>query len=250
MSLVLARQPHPPPFDARLSHLLWQHEVFLIDSINRKFTDKMPHLKALYFIRPTIENIRLLQAEFKEPKYGEYHIFFSNLARDAFIQELAEADEHEVVQQVQEYYCDFLAINQASARRAGALPTPFHDARATRLSHGAAAAACGSGFTERPWRSRSLPSLARAQELFSLNVPSIVGLGGAAWDQPTFDRVTSGLIAVLLSLKKRPTIRYQVRRGAAAEALCGVGGVGSLGRDSGTWRVRAAPLAWVVALRW
>jgi len=141
-----------------------QHEVFLIDSINRKFNDKMPHLKAIYFIRPTQENVRLLQAEFREPKYGEYHIFFSNLARDAFIQELAEADEHEVVQQVQEYYCDFLAINQ---------------------------------------------------ELFSLNVPSIVGLGGAAWDQPTFDRVTSGLIAVLLSLKKRPTIRYQANSEAA-----------------------------------
>ena len=27
------------------------------------------------------------------------------------IQQLAEADEHEVVQQVQEYYADFLAIN-------------------------------------------------------------------------------------------------------------------------------------------
>lgn len=40
------------------------------------------------------------QAEFKEPKYGEYHIFFSNLTRDSYIQQLAEADEHEVVQQV------------------------------------------------------------------------------------------------------------------------------------------------------
>jgi len=141
-----------------------QHEVFLIDSIERKFTDKMPHLKALYFIRPTIENVRLLQAEFKEPKYGEYHVFFSNIARDAFIQQLAEADEHEVVQQVQEYYCDFLAINQ---------------------------------------------------ELFSLGVPSVVGLGGATWNQQVFDRVTSGLISVLLSLKKRPTIRYQANSEAA-----------------------------------
>ena len=43
---------------------------------------------------------RRAQAEFKEPKYGEYHIFFSNLTRDPFIQQLAEADEHEVVQQV------------------------------------------------------------------------------------------------------------------------------------------------------
>jgi len=141
-----------------------QHEVFLIDSINRTFNDKMPHLKALYFIRPTLENIRLLQTELKDPKYGEYHIFFSNLTRDSFIQQLAEADEHEVIQQVQEFYCDFLAVNP---------------------------------------------------ELFSLNVPSTVGLSSAVWNQPLFDRVTSGLVAVLLSLKKRPTIRYQANSEAA-----------------------------------
>ena len=88
-----------------------QHEVFLIDSIEHVRTDKMAHLKAIYFVRPTHENVRLLQEEFKEPKYGEYHIFFSNMARDTMIQQLAEADEHEVVQQVQEYYADFLAIN-------------------------------------------------------------------------------------------------------------------------------------------
>ena len=45
-----------------------QHEVFLIDSIERGRTDKMAHLKALYFVRPTHENVRLLQQEFKEPK--------------------------------------------------------------------------------------------------------------------------------------------------------------------------------------
>ena len=77
-----------------------QHEVFLIDSIERARSDKMAHLKAIYFVRPTHENVRLLQEEFKEPKYGEYHIFFSNTTRDTMIQQLAEADEHEVVQQV------------------------------------------------------------------------------------------------------------------------------------------------------
>ena len=76
-----------------------QHEVFLIDAIERNRVDEMPHLKAIYFIRPTQENVQLLQEEFKKPKYGEYHIFFSNLTRDGLIQQLAEADEHEVVQQ-------------------------------------------------------------------------------------------------------------------------------------------------------
>ena len=83
-----------------------------MDAIERERTEKMPHLKAVYFLRPTAENVRLLQKEFKEPKYGEYHVFFSNLTRDGHIQALAESDEHEVVQQVQEYYADFLAIHQ------------------------------------------------------------------------------------------------------------------------------------------
>ena len=80
-----------------------QHEVFLIDSIENSRSDKMAHLKAIYFVRPTHENVRLLQEEFKDPKYGEYHIFFSNMARDTMIQQLAEADEHEVVQQVRDH---------------------------------------------------------------------------------------------------------------------------------------------------
>ena len=69
----------------------------------------MPHLKAVYFLRPTAENVRLLQKEFKEPKYGEYHVFFSNLTRDGHIQALAESDEHEVVQQVRELRSSVLA---------------------------------------------------------------------------------------------------------------------------------------------
>jgi vacuolar protein sorting-associated protein 45 len=89
-----------------------QHEVFLIDAIEHERIDKMPHLKAVYFLRPTIENMRLLQQEFKDPKYGEYNLFFSNLTRDGQIQQLAEADEHEVVHQVQEFYADFLPLTE------------------------------------------------------------------------------------------------------------------------------------------
>jgi vacuolar protein sorting-associated protein 45 len=129
-----------------------------VDAIERERTEKMPHLKAVYFLRPTAENVRLLQKEFKEPKYGEYHVFFSNLTRDGHIQALAESDEHEVVQQVQEYYADFLAIHQ---------------------------------------------------EIFTLNVPSVVGLGGDVWDQAVFDRIHQGVCAMLLALKRRPQVRFQ-----------------------------------------
>jgi hypothetical protein len=32
-----------------------------------------------------------MQEEFKEPKYGEYHLFFTNLTREGQIQQLAQA---------------------------------------------------------------------------------------------------------------------------------------------------------------
>ena len=38
---------------------------------------------------------------------------FSNIIPDGALQELAEADEHEVVKQVQEYFADFLAVDAA-----------------------------------------------------------------------------------------------------------------------------------------
>ena len=46
------------------------------------------------------------------------------------------------------------------------------------------------------------------QELFSLNVPSVVGLVSVL-DQSIMDRVHHGIIASLLALKKRPQVRYQ-----------------------------------------
>lgn len=135
-----------------------QQEVFLIDTLHAPHTDRMPHLKAVYFVRPTPDNVRRICTALRDTRYGEYHIFFTNIARENVISQLAEADEHEVVQQVQEMYGDYLAVNP---------------------------------------------------ELFSLNVPSVVGLRGTNFDQPLFDRVYQGLVALLLSLKLRPTIRYQ-----------------------------------------
>lgn len=36
------------------------------------------HLKAVYFIRPTKDNIQLLKQEIANPHFKEYHLFFTN----------------------------------------------------------------------------------------------------------------------------------------------------------------------------
>ncbi|XP_023643221.1 vacuolar protein sorting-associated protein 45 homolog [Capsella rubella] len=90
---------------------LLQKEVFLVEMIDSISVSKesMSHLKAVYFIRPTSENIQKLRYQLAHPRFGEYHLFFSNLLKDTQIHILADSDEQEVVQQVQEYYADFVA---------------------------------------------------------------------------------------------------------------------------------------------
>ncbi|ELR14005.1 vacuolar protein sortingassociated protein 45, putative [Acanthamoeba castellanii str. Neff] len=88
-----------------------QKEVYLFERIDAEGRELMAHLKAICFLRPTAENVQALCRELRKPKYGEYHLFFSNIMPSHFLEELAEADEHEVVQQVQEFYADFYALN-------------------------------------------------------------------------------------------------------------------------------------------
>jgi vacuolar protein sorting-associated protein 45 len=42
----------------------------------------------------------------------EYHLFFSNVLGVDLLRSLADADEHEVVKQVHEFYGDFIAVNE------------------------------------------------------------------------------------------------------------------------------------------
>ncbi|CAJ1974316.1 unnamed protein product [Sphenostylis stenocarpa] len=92
---------------------LLQKEVFLVELVDSisKSKESMSHLKAVYFLRPTSENIQLLRRQLASPRFGEYHLFFSNIMKDTQIHILADSDEQEVVQQVQEFYADFVAID-------------------------------------------------------------------------------------------------------------------------------------------
>jgi len=90
-----------------------EKEVYLVERLEKASTHEvMSHLKAAAFLRPTRQNLELLRAELAQPKYQEYHIFFSHIVPQDFLQQLAEADEFELVRQVQEYYADFIPINE------------------------------------------------------------------------------------------------------------------------------------------
>lgn len=89
-----------------------QKEVYLFERLDSKSSDEpMKHLKCIVFIRPTKENVSLLSNELRNPRYGTYYIYFTNIIPKEDIKTLAECDEIEVVREVQEFYGDYLAIS-------------------------------------------------------------------------------------------------------------------------------------------
>eukprot|EP00727_Mastigamoeba_balamuthi_P005873 m51a1_g1905 putative sec1-like family protein (888) ;mRNA; r:787917-791825 len=141
-----------------------QKEVYLFERLDSRAREKMLHLKAVTLLRPTQENVALLRDELREPKYGEYHLFFTNIVRNAYLEDIAAADEHEVVKQVQEYYADYFAVN----------PDLFTFYTGPALSP-----------YDRDWL--------RVQE-----------------------RTVEGLGSIVLSLRRKPFIRYQKQSEAAS----------------------------------
>ncbi|XP_020653920.2 vacuolar protein sorting-associated protein 45 isoform X1 [Pogona vitticeps] len=88
-----------------------QKEVYLFERLDSASRESMKHLKALCFLRPTKENVEYLIQELRRPKYSTYFIYFSNVISKSDIKSLAEADEQEVVAEVQEFYGDYIAVN-------------------------------------------------------------------------------------------------------------------------------------------
>lgn len=89
-----------------------QKEVYLFERLDAGGArETMKHLKCIAFIRPTKENVDLLAQELKSPRYGLYYIYFSNVISKSDVKILAEADEQEVVREVQEFYGDFVSIS-------------------------------------------------------------------------------------------------------------------------------------------
>ena len=80
---------------------LLSKEIYLIDKLDNA-REQMKHLKCICFLRPTPLSINRVIEELRDkPAYGDYYIYFSNTIRKSDIERLAEADEYEVVREVQ-----------------------------------------------------------------------------------------------------------------------------------------------------
>lgn len=53
---------------------LLQKEVFLVEKVDAQAKESMGHLKAVTFLRPTVENIQHLKRHLNNARFGEYHL--------------------------------------------------------------------------------------------------------------------------------------------------------------------------------
>ncbi|KAJ1480060.1 Sec1-like protein [Baffinella frigidus] len=109
-----------------------EKEVFLFQRLDAQRRGQMLHLKAVVFLRPTRENIEMLVRELLDPKFGEYHLFFSNVLSNDAVRSLAQADHLELVKQLREVYADFFALSPTSFSlnlppHSSAISTPVAD---------------------------------------------------------------------------------------------------------------------------
>ncbi|KAL4433463.1 hypothetical protein ABPG77_010316 [Micractinium sp. CCAP 211/92] len=140
-----------------------EQEVYLVERLEADKGDQLFHLKAVCFLRPTRENIARIRRELRDPRFGEYHLFFTNRMEDMRLQDLAEMDVKEMVHEVHEYFGDFVALE------------PHH----------------------------FLVPLARTH----------LAMQPFSWDfgnsSDAISRMTEGVASLMLSLRRRFTIRYQ-----------------------------------------
>ncbi|EFX00270.1 vacuolar protein sorting-associated protein [Grosmannia clavigera kw1407] len=171
--LLLDRETVPIVSTAVTQSALLNHEVYLIDRLDNAGREKMRHLRCYCFVRPSAEAIQQLVEELRDPRYGEYNLFFSNVVKKSSMERLAEADDHEVVKRVQEYFADFVVIN----------PDLFSLDFSIRGRMGSA-------------KNSNSP------------ITHVWGASPDAWNADALQRSTEGVLAALLALKKKPLIRY------------------------------------------
>ena len=246
-------------------------DIYLVERLDQAQNHEvMKHLKACVFVRPTPANFAVLTQEVRRAKFSEYHVFFSNVVPGDALKALAEADENEVVRQVQEYYADFVPVNaelfSLNQRQSLRLSTELRDARApasSLLGGAGRAAAFGrsrarSGLWEEPGARRGsqrpLGGARRAPRMLPEIARPKRGRHTHAFPrrfhQDMFARNVNGLLSALLSLKLQPSvIRYagasRVAKAVAAECASQIAADGIFHFASGK-RGGAGPLLLVL----
>ena len=185
--------PIPPP------------AVYMVEDIAATHTNT-GHMSAVCLLRPTPENIRTIVAHLREPKFREYHIFFTNTVTQDLLRKLADADASLVVKQVQEFYADYYAVNTDlfSLNLGGSLT--LSRPRSTYSVHETAAMARTTQGLLGLLLSLKMKPYVRFQassEAAQAVAREIMGTIGGERELFTFQRQSSGASPLLLVLDRR-----------------------------------------------
>jgi vacuolar protein sorting-associated protein 45 len=111
-ALLLDSQTKTAVSMAYSMHDVLSRDVYLVEDLGvAAGLQNLTHLAAIVLVRPTAENVRVLLGHLREPRFREYHIFFTNIVTQDILRKLADADASLVVKQVQEFYVDFFPVN-------------------------------------------------------------------------------------------------------------------------------------------
>jgi vacuolar protein sorting-associated protein 45 len=93
---------------------LLTHGVYLVESLNSAARQRnlMKMLRCYILLRPTLAAVDAACVELRMAKYRNYHVLFCGAASAEMLDRLAQADNDSLVEQVQEVFCDFNAVNR------------------------------------------------------------------------------------------------------------------------------------------
>ncbi|KAL6930627.1 hypothetical protein ACO0R3_003747 [Hanseniaspora guilliermondii] len=98
---------------------LLDNDIYLVENLKAlsNFSqldnrDTMRQLRCIVYISNSDESVDYLCKELKNPKYGEYQIFFNNTVTKIQLEKLATNDHFEVVTSVINLYQDYIPLNQ------------------------------------------------------------------------------------------------------------------------------------------
>jgi hypothetical protein len=208
------------------------HEVYLVERLDAAARgEALPHLRAVAYLRPTRDNVARLRRELRDPRFGSYHV----CERHALL--ALRGHEHAQMASIEPFFLCLRHYTRAALRPPGAHRPPAH--------LGPAACVCcdpGAVFTNRVEEMR-LQDLAEGdarglvagvQEFYGdfvaleahhaavpLPAPHLA-LAPMSWDfgasADMLARLTEGVAALLLSLRRRFAVRHQ-RGSELAERL-------------------------------
>jgi hypothetical protein len=239
--LLLDEHTTPVVSTAQTHSALLAHDVFLTARLEHSGRDRMRHLRCIALLRPAPATLAALAAELRAPRYAEYHLAFTGALSKAAIEALAEADEHHVVKEVQvsadacsaelcgvgDGFCEGRDAGCEGRAGEAARGVATHDGVSSPYLHWLSPRrlwlySFPHGSADPPLQEYFADYIPITPALFSLGWPAppeqLWGATPHSWDSAALQRHTEGLTALLLSLKKRPVVRYE-RMSALAKKL-------------------------------